>query len=128
LRLATRLVLYKVLKSFGRKGGPVSGTGLYKCDVVVFAVTAAGYYGIIDLVGKRGVILQHGNSTRRQKGPKMVGAVRSVKSQSRHEAFRKAKGCCFAYCKEDKETKKLLSGVELSGCDQCTTSRVKRAT
>ena len=25
---------------------------------------------LFDLVGKRGVILQHGNSTRRQKGPK----------------------------------------------------------
>ncbi len=45
----------------------------------MFAVTAAGYYGIIDLVGKRGVILQHRNSTRRQKGPKMVGAVRGAR-------------------------------------------------
>lgn len=26
--------------SFGRKGGPVSGTGLYKYDAVLFAVTA----------------------------------------------------------------------------------------
>lgn len=39
-----------------------------------FAVTAAGYYGIIDLVGKRGVILQHGNSNRCQKGSKDSGS------------------------------------------------------
>jgi hypothetical protein len=50
----------------------------------VFAVTAAGYYEIIDWVGKRGVILQHGNSTRRQKGPKIVRAVRSTRVS--HEA------------------------------------------
>jgi len=30
-----RLVLYKSLMSFGRKGGPVSGTGLYKYDAVL---------------------------------------------------------------------------------------------
>jgi hypothetical protein len=36
----------------------------------VFAMTAVGYYGIIDLVGKGGVILQHEKSTRCQERSK----------------------------------------------------------
>jgi hypothetical protein len=93
----------------------------------VFAVTAAGYYGIIDLVGKRGVILQHGNSTRCQKGPKMVGAVHSARVSHDARVFGGRQWLLFwLTAKEDKETKKNCSvGVELSECDQCTTSRVK---
>ena len=74
------------------------------------------------------MILQHGNSTKVIKRvQRRVGAVHSTKvSLDAGGIFReKAMGCLFAYCKEDKETKKLLSGVELSECDQCTTSRVE---
>ena len=42
---------------------------------------------------------------------------KSVLTRGRHWA------AVFAYCNEDKENKILLSGVELSECDQCTTSK-----
>ena len=52
----------------------------------MFAMVAVGYYEIIDLVGKRGVILQHEKSMRCQKGQKMVGATgaQRVSHDARH--------------------------------------------
>jgi hypothetical protein len=73
--------------------------------MLCFAMIAVGYYGIIDLVGKRGVILQRGKSTACQKGPKIVGAVRGANSQSRREELRKVEDAALLTVKWREETK-----------------------
>jgi hypothetical protein len=78
--------------SLDEKAGLMLGAGHSIRDDAVFAMAADDYYGIIDLLGRRGVILQHEKSPRRQKGfQKMVGAVRSAKSQLRREGLRRVR-------------------------------------
>jgi hypothetical protein len=62
--------------SLDEKAGLMLGAGHSIRDDAVFAMAADDYYGIIDLLGRRGVILQHEKSPRRQKGfQKMVGVL-----------------------------------------------------